>query len=199
LSPEKDCRVVTDTAKTALRARMKDVRGTLPADQRLALAHSLAAFAAALPRTSIVSGYLPIRDELDPRPLMAELAARGAQLSLPVMVGRTSPLLFRAWSPGDAMDTVAWGIQEPKADRPTLIPDLMLVPLLAIDRGGNRLGYGAGHYDRTIGEARRHKPVITIGLAFDTQIIDAVPHMPYDVALDYILTPSGLIRCQGSA
>lgn len=187
-----------DPDKAALRARMKAVRGTTPVDQRQSLARDIVSHAVFLSKAAIVSGYLPIRDELDPRPLMAALASKGARLCLPIVQGRTKPLLFRAWAPGDDMDTVAWGIQEPKVDKATLIPDVMLVPLLAVDRSGNRLGYGAGHYDRTIAAVRAVKPVTTIGLAFDVQIIDAVPHMPYDAPLDWILTPSGLIQCQGA-
>lgn len=191
----------TASDKTALRARMKCVRGAISAAERRQLAQKICLHINNIPldAAKVVSGYLPIRDELDPRPLMAAFAACDTHLCLPVIQGRTKPLSFRAWSPGDAMDTAEWGIQEPKADQPTLIPDLMLVPLLAIDHAGNRLGYGAGHYDRTIAAIRLSKPVITIGLAFAPQIIDAVPHMPYDVSLDWILTPSGLTRCQNAA
>jgi 5-formyltetrahydrofolate cyclo-ligase len=131
---------------------------------------------------------------------MASLASQGARLCLPVMQGRERPLLFRAWAPGDHLDTRAWGIREPAADQPTRVPDFMLVPLLAVDRTGNRLGYGAGFYDCSIRAIRTAShSVVTIGLAFDEQIIDAVPHSDYDVPLDYVLTPSELIQCQGAA
>jgi 5-formyltetrahydrofolate cyclo-ligase len=194
---------VADAEKSALRERMKAVRATLASDRRAALSHQMrtSASASLFQRPElVVSGFLPIRDELDPRPLLAALAGLGARLCLPVMQGRDQPLLFRSWTTGDALATLAWGIEEPTADKALLVPAIMLVPLLAADRRGNRLGYGAGFYDRSIAAIRAAGHTLTtIGLAFDEQIIDAVPVMPYDEPLDWLLTPSGLIRCQGAA
>jgi len=106
-----------------------------------------------------------------------------------------SPLVFRAWQPGDEMATVAWGIREPLASRAELQPDVLLVPLLAFDRRGFRLGYGGGFYDRSLEALRRLKPVVAVGIAFDEQHMDAVPHLDYDQPLDWVLTPSGPIQC----
>jgi 5-formyltetrahydrofolate cyclo-ligase len=116
-----------------------------------------------------------------------------------VVAKKGQPLVFRAWVPGDAMDKGVWGIPEPKPDKPVLEPDILLVPLLAFDVDGCRLGYGGGFYDRTLARLRAIKPVVAIGLAYDEQRVNAVPHLDYDQRLDWVLTPSGPIRCQHDA
>jgi 5-formyltetrahydrofolate cyclo-ligase len=113
------------------------------------------------------------------------------------MQGKAKPLLFRAWRPGDALETRMWGIREPSADQALLRPDVLLVPLLAFDRDGWRLGYGGGFYDRTLRDLRAAAPsVAAIGLAFDPQEVDAVPHLDYDEPLDMVLTPTRLLQCR---
>jgi 5-formyltetrahydrofolate cyclo-ligase len=144
---------------------------------------------------SIVSGFSAIRDEIDPAPLLERLACEGHRLALPVLQGKGQPLLFRQWSPGDATKSATWGIAEPLPDRPVLEPDVVLVPLLAFDAKGYRLGYGGGFYDRTLARLRALKPVVTIGIGYDELKIDAVPHLDYDERLDWVLTPSGPLRC----
>jgi 5-formyltetrahydrofolate cyclo-ligase len=139
----------------------------------------------------VVSGFAAIRDEIDPAPLMTWLHAEGLRLALPVMQGRGKPLLMRAWTPGDAMEPAAWGIAEPMADKPEVDPDVVLVPLLAFDPRGYRLGYGGGFYDRTLGRLRKLKSIIAVGIAYDEQRVDAVPTESYDEKLDWVLTPSG--------
>ena len=148
--------------------------------------------------SATVSGFSAIRDEIDPAPLLARLHAEGYRLCLPVMQGKGLPLLFRAWSPGDAMGTVQWGIAEPLPDKPVLEPDVVLVPLLAFDAAGQRLGYGGGFYDRTLARLRSIKPVVAVGVAYDELKVDAVPHRSYDQPLDWVLTPSGPLRCLGT-
>jgi 5-formyltetrahydrofolate cyclo-ligase len=143
-----------------------------------------------------VSGFASLPDELRIWPLLRRLHGRGYQLALPVMQGRGKPLLFRAWTPGDAMDKAVWGIPEPKADKPELEPDILLVPLLAFDIRGGRLGYGGGFYDRTLAGLRARKRIVAVGLAYDELQVDAVPHLDYDQRLDWVLTPSGPMRCQ---
>ena len=147
---------------------------------------------------AIVSGFSAIRDEIDPAALLARLHAEGYRLCLPVMQGKGLPLLFRAWSPGDAMGKVQWGIAEPLPDKPVLEPDVVLVPLLAFDAAGHRLGYGGGFYDRTLARLRSIKPVVAVGVAYDELKVDAVPHRSYDQPLDWVLTPSGPLRCLGT-
>jgi 5-formyltetrahydrofolate cyclo-ligase len=148
------------------------------------------------PQTVIVSGFSPIADEFRVWPLLRRLADAGHRLALPVMQGKGKPLLFRAWAPGDAMDKAVWGIAEPKPDKPTLDPDILIVPLLAFDRAGWRLGYGGGFYDRSLRDLRARKAVVAVGLAFDEQQVDAVPHLDYDERLDWVLRPSGPLRCE---
>jgi 5-formyltetrahydrofolate cyclo-ligase len=147
---------------------------------------------------AIVSGFSAISDEIDPKQLLLRLAGEGHALALPVMQGRGLPLLFRAWSPGDAMGRAQWGIAEPLPSQPALEPDVVLVPLLAFDALGYRLGYGGGYYDRTLACLRGTKPVVAVGVAYDELKVDAVPHLDYDQRLDWVLTPSGPLRCFGS-
>ncbi len=142
-----------------------------------------------------VSGFLPIGEELDPAPLMLRLSAEGYGLCLPVMEAKGKPLLFRSWKPGDVLGEVMWGIREPLPSAPLVEPDILLSPLLAFDAQGYRLGYGGGFYDRTLGRLRAIKAVVAIGLALDEQRVDAVPHADYDERVDWVLTPSGPLRC----
>ena len=136
----------------------------------------------------VVSGYSPIRNEIDPAPLMLKLAAQGARLALPVINARGKSLTFRAWSPTDSLMLGPLGIPEPSPAAAELVPDVMLVPLAAFDRLGHRIGYGAGHYDYTFAHLRKSKAVTGIGVAFAVQEIEAVPALSHDVALDYVLT-----------
>jgi 5-formyltetrahydrofolate cyclo-ligase len=150
---------------------------------------------AARPAPAVVSGFLAIGDEIDPVPLMTRLAAEGYRLCLPVMEGKGKPLVFRAWSPGEPLAETVWGIREPLPAAAVLEPDIVLGPLLAFDTEGYRLGYGGGFYDRTLAQLRARKPIVSIGIAFDEQKVDSVPRGDYDERLDWILTPSGPMKC----
>lgn len=140
----------------------------------------------------IVSAYYPMEGEIWPLRLMAALRAKGHSLALPVMQGKADPLLFRAWTPGDELIPGVWGIRQPARSKPTVLPDILLVPLLAFDRRGWRLGYGGGYFDRTLRDLRRRKAILAVGLGLDELEVDAVPHLDYDERLDWILTPSGV-------
>ncbi|MDB5503614.1 MAG: 5-formyltetrahydrofolate cyclo-ligase [Tardiphaga sp.] len=181
--------------KASLRTAALARRASLSGETRGAAAQSIATRAFPVPITAgtIVAGYSPIRSELDPIPLMHALAARGARLALPVIVARDAPLMFRQWSPTDALVAGALGILEPPPEAPPLLPDIVLVPLAAFDRSGHRIGYGAGHYDRTFEQLRASKAFVAVGLAFDVQEIAAIPVQPHDVALDYVLTETRTI------
>jgi len=146
---------------------------------------------------AIVSGFSAIRDEIDPAALLNRLSGEGHLLCLPVMQGKGLPLLFRQWAPGDDMGKATWGIAEPLPSRPVLEPDVVLVPLLAFDAHGYRLGYGGGFYDRTLERLRKLKPAVAVGIAYDELKVDAVPHQGYDQPLDWVLTPSGPLPCPG--
>ena len=140
----------------------------------------------------VVSGYSPIRSEIDPVPLMRKLAEQGAKLALPAVLSRGKSLAFRAWSPDDRLMLGPLGILEPSPAAAELVPDIMLVPLAAFDRAGHRIGYGAGHYDFTLAHLRKAKAITAIGTAFSVQEIKAIPSLPHDVALDYVLTEKKL-------
>jgi 5-formyltetrahydrofolate cyclo-ligase len=112
---------------------------------------------------------------------------------LPVIQGRGSPLIMRAWAFGETLGSGVWGIREPKAEAPEVFPDILIVPLLLFDRSGYRLGYGAGYYDMTIARLRAMKPVTAIGLAFAAQEIAEVPKTPRDARLDLVLTEREII------
>jgi 5-formyltetrahydrofolate cyclo-ligase len=146
---------------------------------------------------AIISGFSTIKDEIDTGPLLARLAGEGFRLALPVMQGKGKPLQFRVWAPGDEMGSATWGIAEPLPSRGVLEPDVVLVPLLAFDAAGHRLGYGGGFYDRTLAALRAMKPIVAVGVAYDELKVDAVPHLDYDQRIDWVLTPSGPLRCSG--
>lgn len=147
---------------------------------------------------AIVSGFASINDEIDCMPLLARVHAEGHTLCLPVMQGKGKPLLFRRWAPGDPMGEAVWGISEPLPSAPVLDPNIVLVPLLAFDTRGYRVGYGGGFYDRSLQQLRARKRIIAVGIAYDEQRLDAVPHESYDEPLDWVLTPSGPLRCSES-
>lgn len=141
-----------------------------------------------------VSGFLPIRSEVDTRPLMFALRDKGARLCLPIVLDRET-IIFRELLRGAPMVDTGFGTSGPGPDAPVMDPEMMLVPLAAFDPRGHRLGYGAGHYDRAI--ARLHaagrRPRL-IGIAFDCQEVALVPDEDHDVIIPEILTESGLRR-----
>lgn len=187
-------------AKKQLRLRGKETRARVIATSGREAAEGLARhgldFCNPAPG-SVISGFSAFGEELDPALLMARLAEEGHTLALPVMVAKAQPLIFRTWKPGDPMKEAMWGIMEPRDEAPLAEPDVLLVPLLAFDERGYRVGYGGGFYDRTIAGLRAKKPVLTVGLALDELKVASVPTDQYDERLDWVLTPSGPIRCNG--
>lgn len=132
---------------------------------------------------AVIAAYYPLPDELSPLPLVSALRDRGHGIALPVTAGRAAALTFRIFAADTPLRTSSFGVAEPAAGADAT-PDLIIVPLLAFDRRCQRLGYGAGHYDRTLAA----RPVPTVGFAFDFQRIDRVPTGPHDQALDCIVT-----------
>jgi 5-formyltetrahydrofolate cyclo-ligase len=192
--------------KAALRARMRAWRDGLDGAAKVRAAQTIAERGLALVSElrgpaphGAVSGFASLPEELNVWPLLRQLHAAGVPLALPVVEGKGRPLVFRAWTPGDAMDKGVWDIPQPNPERPLVEPDILLVPLLAFDAQGRRLGYGGGFYDRTLAGLRARKPVVAVGLAYDEQRIDEVPHLDYDQRLDWVLTPSGPMRCPSHA
>ena len=180
----------TERSKAELRTAALARRDALSDKKREAAAKALArrGLPIEIKPGTIVSGYSPIRGEIDPVPLMRKLAAEGAQLALPAIVARGKSLAFRAWSPDDRLMLGPLGILEPSPAATEVIPDIMMVPLAAFDRLGHRIGYGGGYYDYTLAHLRKAKAITAIGLAFAAQQIEAVPALSHDVALDYVLT-----------
>jgi 5-formyltetrahydrofolate cyclo-ligase len=179
-----------DPTKAHLRTAAIARRDALDDERRAAAAQAIAkrGLPIDIKPGAIVAGYSPIRNEIDPAPLMKNLAAQGVQLALPAVTARGKSLVFRAWSPNDRLMLGSLGILEPSPAAAELVPDIMLVPLAAFDRAGHRIGYGAGHYDVTLAHLRKVKAIAAIGVAFAVQEIKAVPVQPHDVALDYVLT-----------
>lgn len=186
-------------SKAALRRAAIARRDAMPADVRAAAAEALAArpFPVAINVGAIISGFMPLNSEINPLPLMRKLAGAGARLALPVIDGRGQPLIMRAWQFGAPLDRGQWGIREPKPEAAAVNPDILLVPLLAFDRAGHRLGFGAGYYDMTITQLRARKAVIAVGLAFAAQEVPAVPTTPRDARLDLVLTERDVIDLRG--
>lgn len=186
----------TASAKSALRLEMQALRADLaaaaPGAGEQAAAHLPAGL---LGRFAVVGGYHPFRSEIGPAALLQRFAAAGAVIALPVTPprGSASPLSFHRWSEATALNRGHFGVHEPSPDAERLEPDLLVTPLLAFDRRGARLGYGQGHFDRTLEDLRARKAVFVLGLAFAGQEVARVPAEPHDQHLDAILTETGYI------
>jgi 5-formyltetrahydrofolate cyclo-ligase len=184
-----------ETQKATLRAAALAARDAIGSERRAAAAQAIALRGLPFEITpgAVLAGYSPIRSEIDPVPLMRKLAVPGVQLALPAIVAGDQPLKFRAWSPDDRLQRGRLGILEPSADAKEVIPDILLVPLAAFDRAGHRIGYGAGHYDRTLEHLRKMKAITAMGVAFAAQEVEAVPALLHDAALDYVLTETQVL------
>ena len=187
--------VQTSDLKSELRRESLARRDALAPDARAAAAETIAArdFPIPIRVGVIVSGFSPMKTEINPLPLMKRLAAAGAKLALPVVAGRGKPLIMRAWDFGAPLARGVWGIRQPLPTAPEVAPDIVLTPLAVFDRNGHRIGYGAGYYDMTINALRAKKPVIVIGIAFATQETTEVPKTPRDAPLDLVLTEREVI------
>lgn len=185
------------TDKATLRRAALARRDALEIDDRLGWDEAIAARALALPELlgtiGPVSGYWPIRSEVDPRPILEGLAARGIPTALPVVT--PDGLVFRAWTPWEPLMPAGFGTLGPGIDAPVVRPAVLLVPLAGFDRFGHRIGYGQGHYDRALAALRQHDGRATaIGLAYAVQEISAVPAELHDIPLDIIVTPDAAFR-----
>jgi 5-formyltetrahydrofolate cyclo-ligase len=180
-----------DEQKAALRAEMT---------ARRAEAHALAdptraclLLVDALDGATPVAGYWPMRSEIDPRPALSRLHDAGATLALPVVVARHAPLEFHRWTPGAPLKRGGFGTQVPSLAE-EVQPRALIVPLLAFDRHGWRLGYGGGFYDRTLAALRAEGPVLAIGFAYAAQEVPEVPHSVDDQPLDLIVTERDVMK-----
>lgn len=181
-----------ESAKADARMTMRAERAAVePRDSSLKLIEN---FPLELARLSPVAGYWPVGGEIDGRPLLAALARAGRVVALPRMESRNGPARFLAWRGTEALTADAFGVPSPPAEGADLSPRLILVPLLAFDRAGRRLGQGGGHYDRIISLHRAHGAVAA-GLAYAEQEMGVVPTGPHDAYLDWVITPLEAIRC----
>ena len=140
----------------------------------------------------VIAGYVSIGDEADVAPLLALLAAQGASLALPAVAGREAALEFRRWKPEDELEDGLFSTRHPLATMERVVPDLLLVPLLAFDLKGGRLGYGGGYYDRTLAGLREKGPVTAVGIGYAAQRMDGLPRETHDQPLDWVVTEQGV-------
>jgi 5-formyltetrahydrofolate cyclo-ligase len=147
------------------------------------------------PPNDVISAFHSFDTEISTFELFDKLVADGWTTALPVVVAKNTPLVFRQWAPGDALVLGRWNIKVPHEEAPEVLPDVLLVPLLAFDRKGFRLGYGGGFYDRTLEKLRALKKVTAIGIAYAGQEVDAVPYEEFDQRLDWIMTEKESFKC----
>ena len=186
----------------ALKASLRKTQAKIRAEQSTMADQTAQAIAAEADRIiaafglttdDIIAGYWPIKTEIDPRPLMAAMAERGLKTALPATPKPETPLIFHLWQDGDVMIDGLYGTSEPHPNAPVCAPNVLLVPLLAFDDAGYRLGYGGGFYDRSLAALRQDSDrVMAIGIAYDAQKVISVPIGAYDAKLDGILTETGL-------
>ena len=146
--------------------------------------------------SSVVAGYLPIGDEIDTRPLLQRLRASGHAIALPRVVRSNASLAFAVWDERDGLEDGPFGTLQPRENAPDLIPEVVILPLLAFDRRGYRLGYGGGYYDRTLAVLRGRRAVTAIGVAYAAQEVPTVPHDRHDQALDWVVTDREAIKME---
>jgi 5-formyltetrahydrofolate cyclo-ligase len=193
-----------DTAhaeKAAIRAVKIALRRKLSEDEASDAAERAAKHAVQLlgdMRGKIVSFYMPIQGELKPGPLVEELRAAGAVAALPRVKADNVPMTFREWRREDSLEKGFGGIREPDPYAPEVVPDVVIVPLAAFDRRGFRVGYGKGHFDRTLGPLAREERPLMVGYAFALQEVDEVPRELHDVPLDAVVTEDEIIRCNSA-
>lgn len=181
--------------KAAFAARNAAHEGA--ADQiEAANAHLLSAIGPA--KGHVISGYMAIRTEIDPRPAMTTLFEAGARLCVPVIVAAGQPLEFREWTPDCTLVDGPFGARVPQQGA-TLIPDTLIVPLVAFDADLNRLGYGGGFYDRTLERLRAAAPTRAIGFAYSAQFLPDLPLEPTDQPLDALVTENGPLAAGSKA
>jgi len=178
--------------QAALEARGKAHRALGATASAAFLDHFLADIQ--LSPAAIVAGYFPIRSEADVGPLLDKLSQLGHTCALPKVVGAEKPLTFHQWEPGSPTASGPFGTRVPMSDAPEVVPDIVLVPLLAFDLVGTRLGYGGGFYDRTLCRLRKRGSCLAVGIAFSAQERDLLLRDPYDEALDWVVTEVGCRR-----
>ncbi|MEQ8510587.1 MAG: 5-formyltetrahydrofolate cyclo-ligase [Rhodospirillaceae bacterium] len=143
---------------------------------------------------TVIAGYFAIGDELDPQEALMRLQDRGATLCLPVVGQSGEVLTFKAWRVGQPLDSGRYKTFQPGAHSDELVPSVVLVPVVAFDSAGFRLGFGGGYYDRTLSYLRQSNNIAAYGVAFDEQQVEAIPVEPFDAQLDGVFTPTRFIE-----
>ena len=186
-----------DQDKAALRDRLREVRHHISQHERNAAAQAICEHGETLMSRlarQVVSGFWPIRDEINITPLLIQLHEAGLTCALPIVETRQAPLVFRQWQPGDLLQKSSFGLHQPLAEATSVTPQILIVPLLAFDQEGMRLGWGGGYYDRTLAQLRVSSGVIAVGVGYSAQQVDKLPSGPHDQRLDYMMTPEGIIE-----
>lgn len=183
-------------AKQAVRKRGLMARKQLSVAERIERSLQLCGWFEALdlPEGGVVAGFWPIRDEVDPRPLMMAFRAAGFQLCLPVVRG--NDLVFRRLERDSVLEPAGFGSMAPGPDAEVVTPNVVLVPLSAFDARCNRIGYGKGFYDRALGALEKLTKPVAIGVAFGVQEVEEVPMEPHDRRLHGILTDHGYLKAE---
>ena len=184
---KKAARVSAASAREAAHDKAKDSAPAALAARGLPVARSA--------QNNVISAFHSFGTEISTFKLFDRLVAEGWTTALPVVVAKNAPLLFRQWAPGEALVLGRWDIQIPPETAPEVRPDVLLVPMLAFDRKGYRMGYGGGFYDRTLAKLRALKKVTAIGIAYAGQEIDMVPRDEHDQPLDWIMTEQETFKC----
>ena len=191
-----------DPDKSEARRTAQELRALITPEERQAAAKVLSETGIdflGIEPDGILAAYAPIRSELDPAPLVAAARSAGITVALPCVVAMDAPLVFREWHEGDELKPGAFNVPEPPAGRPVCYPNALLVPCLAFDRVGYRLGYGKGFYDRTLADLRSRHPIRAAGVAFTRQELAGVPRHSLDEPLDWVITERGIIEIAGGS
>jgi 5-formyltetrahydrofolate cyclo-ligase len=185
--------MMNSEAKSAFRKTMRARRSAL-ARAHPDFARDAAEHVAALQvvEGATVGAYVAFKDEADPHLILKKLIERNCPVAFPRVAAKDEPLVFHRWKAGDVMQPGAFGILEPSKDWPLAYPKILLVPLLAFDREGHRLGYGGGFYDRTLDFLRANSTVRAIGVAFAGQEVEELPREAHDHPLDAVITENGV-------
>lgn len=179
---------------TAHQTREK-INSNILDDTPVGLAKQVSKLLSGFKRGSLISGFLSIGDEISTHPTLLKLLSDGFDLCLPVVVQANAPLVFRAWKEGDELEKGPLGTRHPIGSMETVVPDVMLVPLLSYDLSGNRIGWGGGFYDRTLADYKKQRRRVTaLGVGYDDQEVARVPVDEFDVKMDWIVTEKRAIE-----
>ena len=184
-------------SKLNLRKKFFELRKNISSEHALFASQKIANKAEEIVKIfkpKVIAGFYPFKHEVNTLPLLGKLFSLGCKLCIPITPTNNKPLKFKEWHPKQVLQKGRFGILEPPKTSRTIQPDLLLVPLLAYDKFGNRLGYGGGFYDRYIEKIEKIKKVIKIGLAFSFQKIKDIPLNQYDKKLDFIITEKEILR-----